>query len=402
MEYLEKTFRWFGPDFGVSLRDIKQTGATGVVTALHKIPTGEVWESEQIRNLKEDIESSGLKWSVVESVNVHESIKTATDGSKDHIHNYIETLSHLAGNDIKTVCYNFMPVLDWTRTNLDYRLDNGTSALQYDPLALAAFDLFLLERKEAINQYDDITRQKAKMFLDGLGDDEVDTLQNTIMAGLPGTRDVLSLEEFRGHLKRYANIDKKQLRENLSNFLKAVIPEAEKLGVKMCIHPDDPPYSILGLPRVVSNLEDIKYLLNSAPSYYNGLTFCTGSLGASRENDLVKIFNAFADKVHFLHLRSVQLNDENSFYEANHLEGSASMVKIMESIIKEQMRRKDIGKKDINIPVRPDHGHLLLNDISKRDSFYPGYSTIGRMKGLAELTGLEHGLRHRMLTSIRR
>lgn len=397
MEYLEKTFRWFGADFGVSLNDIKQTGATGVVTALHKIPTGEVWDFNSVKKQKEEIEAAGLRWSVVESVNVHESIKIASEGYEDYINNYIETLSNLAENGIKTVCYNFMPVLDWTRTNLNYNLEDGTTALEYNPLALAAFDLYLLKRKEAINEYDSATRQKAKDWLDSLNEKEVINLQNTIMAGLPGTRDVLSLEEFEAHLKKYASIDANQLRENLTCFLKAVIPEAEKLGVRMCIHPDDPPYPILGLPRVVSNFEDIKYLLESVPSKSNGLTFCTGSLGASRDNDLVKILKAFADKVHFFHLRSVQLNEDNSFYEANHLEGSAPMAEIMKVIIQEQMRRSSIGDKDVNIPVRPDHGHLMLNDISKKNNFYPGYSTIGRMKGLAEISGLEMGIRHQVI-----
>lgn len=394
MDYLEKTFRWFGADFGVSLKDIKQTGATGVVTALHKIPTGEIWDFDSIKKQKEEIEAAGLKWSVVESVNVHESIKTASEGCQDYINNYIKTLSNLAENGIYTVCYNFMPVLDWTRTNLDYKLHDQTSALEYNPLALAAFDLYLLKRKEAKNEYDDLTRQKAKDLLNNLKKDEVITLQNTIMAGLPGTRDVLSLEEFEAHLIKYASINKTQLRENLARFLKAVIPEAQKLGVKMCIHPDDPPYPILGLPRVVSTFDDIKFLLESVPSGSNGLTFCTGSLGARKDNDLVKIFKAFADKVHFLHLRSVQLYENNSFYEANHLEGSAPMPEIMKVIIKEQMRRSSNGEKGVNIPMRPDHGHLLLNDIHKRKNFYPGYSTLGRMKGLAELSGLEMGLRH--------
>jgi len=397
MEYLEKTFRWFGTDFGVTLQDIKQTGATGVVNALHHIPTGEVWSNHAIKERKNEIEASGLKWSVVESVNVSESIKTASGKYKEHIDNYIETLHNLAKNDIKTVCYNFMPVLDWTRTDLNYLLPDDSSALRFDALAFAAFELYILKRKSAFKEYDSLTKQKAKSYLDTLDEVAYAKLKNTIMAGLPGTREVLTMKEFQGHLEKYKNIDAQKLRKNLAAFLKNVIPTAEKLGVKLCVHPDDPPYSILGLPRIISNLNDLKFLLNSSPSYYNGLTFCTGSLGARKENDLVAIFNAFADKVHFLHLRSVQLEKDGSFYEANHLEGSAPMAKIMESIVKEQVRRKLTNGKDIAIPLRPDHGHLLLGDISVKEIFYPGYSTLGRMKGLAELSGLETGIRNAVL-----
>jgi mannonate dehydratase len=397
MEKLQYTFRWFGPDFGVTLQDIRQTGATGVVTALHQIPTGEAWSRKDIQERKSDIESKGLKWSVVESVNVHESIKTATSERKQHIDNYIETLHHLAECDIKTLCYNFMPVLDWTRTHLNFSLENGGSTLKYDAIALAAFDLYLLKRKEAHNEYGKSTKEKAKIYLDGLSDDEVTELQNTVMAGLPGTRDVLSLEEFRDHLQAYSGIDKKMFRENLSFFLNAVIPVAEELGVKMAIHPDDPPFSILGLPRVVSTMSDLNFILNAAPSYYNGLTFCTGSLGANPDNNLIEIFKAFAGNIHFLHLRSVQLMEGGSFYEANHLEGSAGMPKIMAAILEEQIKRNNNGNVDVAIPMRPDHGHLMLNDIPLKNNFYPGYSTIGRMKALAELNGLETGLRYARL-----
>ena len=397
MEYLEKTFRWFGANFGVTLQDIKQTGATGVVNALQHIPTGDVWSNEAIKDRKNEIETSGLKWSVVESVNVSESIKTASGNYKQHIDNYIESLHNLAKNDIKTVCYNFMPVLDWTRTDLNYMLADNSSALRFDAIAFAAFELYILERKGAFKDYSSEIQLKAKKYLDALTEQEFIKLKNTIMAGLPGTRDVLTMEEFKSHLAKYENIDANQLKKNLVLFLKAVIPEAERLGVKMCVHPDDPPYSILGLPRIVSNRMDIEFLLNCAPSYSNGLTFCTGSLGARKENNLVEIFNAFADKVHFLHLRSVQLEDDGSFYEANHLEGSAPMAHIMEAIVKEQIRRKSVNNIDISIPLRPDHGHLLLGDISVKDSFYPGYSTLGRMKGLAELSGLELGIRHSLL-----
>lgn len=398
MEYLEKTFRWFGPNFGVSLQDIGQTGATGVVNALHSVPTGKVWSSEAIQERKNEIERSGLKWSVVESVNVSESIKTGTGDCKEHIDNYIETLYNLARNDIKTVCYNFMPVLDWTRTDLDYILPNGSSALRFDFVAFAAFELYILEREAAFKEYDANTRQNAKDYLDTLDEASFKKLKRTIMAGLPGTRDVLEMEEFKSHLAKYKNINAEKLKSNLARFLRAVIPEAEKLGVEMCVHPDDPPYPILGLPRIVSNSSDIAFLLNCSPSYYNGLTFCTGSLGAKKENNLTAIFNAFAHKVHFLHLRSVQLENDGSFYEANHLEGSVPMAEVMEAIIKEQIKRKNKNSNNVAIPLRADHGHLLLSDFNSKDTFYPGYSTLGRMKGLAELSGLEMGIRKTVLS----
>lgn len=397
MEKLQHTFRWFGPDFGVTLSDIRQTGATGIVTALHHIPTGEVWSKGEIKKRKSETESAGLDWSVVESVNVHEGIKTAAPDRKKYIDNYIETLHNLADNGIHTVCYNFMPVLDWTRTDLNYRLGNGSTTLRYNMLALAAFDLYLLKRKKAHYEYSDLVKTKAKKYLDSLSGSEVTELQNTVMAGLPGTRDVLTLDEFNDHLLRYKKINKEVLRDNLAFFLKSVIPEAEALGMKMAIHPDDPPYSILGLPRVVTNMDDIDFLVNCHPSYYNGLTFCIGSLGANPGNDLLSLFKSFGSKVHFLHLRSVHPEKDGGFYEADHLAGSAGMPKIMQAIIEEQIRRNESGNKDVAIPLRPDHGHLMLHDVSLKDTFYPGYSTIGRMKGLAELRGLEEGLRYAML-----
>ncbi len=396
MEYLEKTFRWFGPDFGITLNDVKQTGATGVVTALYNVPIGEVWSREEIKRLKKKIESSGLKWSVVESVNVHESIKTSSANSKEYIINYIETLHNLSENGIKTVCYNFMPILDWTRTDLFFPLKNGSYSLRYFKSAIAAFDLFLLNRKDAINNYNSNTIDEAKTLFDNLSEEEKGTLKDTIMAGVPGTRDVFSIEEFKSRHAEYISIDDIQLKKNLVNFHKKVIPEAESIGVKMCIHPDDPPFSIFGLPRVINNISNIENILRKVPSYYNGLTFCSGSLGANPKNNLAKIFRLFSERVHFIHLRNIQLEEDKSFFETDHLNGSINLAEIMELIIQEQLRRYSEGSRDVNIPIRSDHGPLMLGDIKLKEKFYPGYSTIGRMKGLAELTGLELGLRHKI------
>ncbi|MDY7395487.1 mannonate dehydratase [Aureibaculum sp. 2210JD6-5] len=395
MEYLEKTFRWFGPEFGVTLIDVVQTGATGVVTALHHIPTGKVWSSEEIKKRKETIENANLRWSVVESVNVHESIKQGKPDKEIYIQNYIETLKNLVANDVKVVCYNFMPVLDWTRTDLDFRIKGSLSALRYNHIALAAFDLFILKRKEAENDYPEDIQKKAKTYFESLKNEQKDALRDTILAGLPGTRDVLHISEFQKHLDNYADIGAKSLKGNLAYFLKKVIPVAEELGVLMCIHPDDPPFSILGLPRVVSNYEDIKFLLDVCESRSNGLTFCSGSLGASENNDMVKIINDFGDKIHFIHLRNVKREENHSFHEANLFEGSGDMVAIMEAIIRQQKKRNCEASGVVGIPMRPDHGHVLLDDLKRMDAFYPGYSTLGRMKGLAELTGLELGIRHK-------
>ncbi|SOE22530.1 D-mannonate dehydratase [Spirosomataceae bacterium TFI 002] len=393
MKKLKKTFRWFGPSFGVSLADIKQVGATGIVTACHHIPAGEVWPVADIAKIKSDIENAGLEWSVVESVNVHNAIKTGSANRDEYIAKYIQTLKNLAEQDIKVVCYNFMPVLDWTRTNLDYRLGDGTSALRYNHLDLVAFDLFILKREGAENDYEGSLVKDATAHYDSLDQAERERLQNTVLAGLPGTRDVISLEVFRKHLADYADVSREKLKENLAYFLQAVIPEAEKVGVRMCVHPDDPPFSILGLPRIVSNYEDIKFLLEASESPANGLTFCSGSLGAGKDNDLVKIARDFGDKIHFIHLRNVARDPNGSFHESDHLDGSVPIAKVMLEIIKHQQKRNNDGNGVVDIPMRPDHGHVMLDDMNRMKDFYPGYSTLGRAKGLAELSGLEMGLR---------
>ena len=392
---LEQTFRWYGPNDAVTLAAIRQTGATGIVNALHHIPCGDVWSADEIKQRQDMINAAGFRWSVVESVNIHESIKTAGDLRDKHIENYIATLKNLSEAGITTVCYNFMPVLDWTRTDLDFRLPNNASALRYQAPALAAFDLFILERENALNEFTPTQQRHAKEYLDSLTNDEKQHLSNTIMAGLPGTDDVFTIAEFKEQLKKYEDTDAKALKENLAWFLKAIIPEAEQLGVKMCIHPDDPPFPILGLPRVVSTENDLADVVNACPSASNGITFCTGSLGASGDNDLPAMIGRLGPHIHFLHLRNVQRESDGSFYEADHLGGSTDMYAVMKSVVLEQKRRAENGRYDVAIPMRPDHGHKLLDDFNYKT--YPGYSVIGRLKGLAELRGLELGVKRSLI-----
>jgi mannonate dehydratase len=388
---LEQTFRWYGPSDPVTLAAIRQTGATGIVTALHHIPTGEIWSLDEIEKRKNTILSAALTWSVVESVNIHESIKTGGRQREEYAEKYIATLKSLAHAGIKTVCYNFMPVLDWTRTDIDYHLPNGASALRFHATALAAFDLFILEREGAYNEFNSQQQIAAKALLDRLTAHEKTALINNVMAGLPGTRDVLTIAEFKQHLKACQDIDADALKQNLTWFLQAIIPEAEKLGVKMCIHPDDPPFPILGLPRVVSTEKDLVDVINACSSPSNGLTFCTGSLGARGDNDLPGMISRLGNHIHFLHLRNVQREDDGSFHEADHLGGSTDMYQVMKSVVLEQQRRQESGRDDMAIPMRPDHGHKLLDDFNYNT--FPGYSAIGRLKGLAELRGLELGIK---------
>nr|WP_121273176.1 mannonate dehydratase [Pedobacter schmidteae] len=391
---LEQTFRWFGPTDPVTLAAIRQTGAKRIVTALHHIPAGDIWTLDEIKMRKQAIENAGLRWSVVESVNIHESIKTASSERDRYIEKYIASIKNLGGSGLKTICYNFMPVLDWTRTNLDFRLNNDASALRYHFLAVAAFDLYILEREDAFNEFTPAQQKAAKAYLDGLNVSEKTDIVNTIMAGLPGTDEVFTVDEFRGQLQKYADTDATALRANLAYFLKAIVPHAEQAGVKMCIHPDDPPFPILGLPRVVSTEEDLKYILDSCPSDSNGLTFCTGSLGARADNDLPGMVERLGQHIHFLHMRNVKREPDGSFYEDDHLAGSTDMFAVMKNVILEQQKRLENGREDISIPMRPDHGHKILDDVNYNT--YPGYSVIGRLKGLAELRGLEMGIK-RML-----
>jgi len=393
---MEQTWRWYGPNDPVTLTDIRQAGATGIVTALHEIPIGEVWTVEDIEKRKRMIEwdfsknpprKRGLTWSVIESIPVHESIKLGKPDRDKYIEKYQQSIRNVGWVGISTICYNFMPVVDWTRTNLEMQLDDGAKALQFDIAEFAAFDIFMLQRPGAEEAYDEEILDKAKQRFEAMSDEQRYVLQKNIIAGLPGGQEGYTLEQFQAKLNDYKDIDDKQYRENLAYFLRAVIPVAEESAVRMAIHPDDPPFSLFGLPRVVSTEEDIAYLLNVYDSVYNGFTLCTGSLGVRPENDLIGIVERYGDKLNFAHLRSTQRDGKGSFHEAGHLRGDVDMYGIIIAILKEQKKRNAAHRLDEIIPMRADHGHTILDDLRKKTN--PGYSAIGLLRGMAELRGLE-------------
>ncbi len=380
MKKLEQTMRWYGPDDPVSLSDIKQAGASGIVTALHQIPNGQVWPMDAILERKKMIEEAGLHWKVVESVPIHEDIKLRTGRFEEYIENYQLTLRNLAEAGVEVICYNFMPVLDWTRTDLGYTMPDGAKALRFDPVALAAFDCFILERPGAVEDYSPDALDNARSYFKTLDDEGIHLLTHNILAGLPGAEESYTLDDFREALARYQMIDRSKLEENLALFLDAIIPVAGQCGISMALHPDDPPFPILGLPRVVSTSADISRILSGKDDPHNGLTFCTGSFGVRKDNDLTEMVHKFGDRIHFVHLRSTKRDETGTFVEAAHLEGDVAMCEVVEHLMEVNSQR------ETSIPMRPDHGHQILDDLDKPSN--PGYSAIGRLKGLAEIRGV--------------
>ncbi|HUH77824.1 MAG TPA: mannonate dehydratase [Devosia sp.] len=401
---MRQTWRWFGPTDLTSIDDITQVGAAGVVSALHHVSNGVIWTPEEIAKrhteiaTRKDGTASGLTWDVVESLPVSEDIKKQKNDWRQHIDNYKVSMRNLAASGIEVVCYNFMPVLDWTRTNLRWTVANGASCMRFDINDFAAFDIYVLERPGAAADYTNAIADEAAQRFAGMNEDDKKQLARNITMGLPGSTESMTLDDVRGHLAEYGAISREQLRTNFVDFLEQVVPTAEELGVRLCCHPDDPPFALLGLPRVMSTEADYKYMVDAVDSPSNGITLCSGSLGARPDNDLAGMMDRLGHKVHFLHLRNVKRDNDDivgSFFESEHLGGDVDMVALIAAIVREENRRKAAGRKDHTIPMRPDHGQDILDDLNRR--FQPGYPTIGRMKGLAELRGVMAAFEHKEL-----
>jgi mannonate dehydratase len=391
---VKETWRWFGPQDPVSLDHVRQAGATGVVSALHHLYRGEAWPVNEVLKRKAEIEAAGLTWSVVESIPIHNSIKLPSGPFRQFTDAWKDSLAAIAKAGVKIVCYNFMPVVDWTRTDLRWRLPSTGYALRFDVTDFAAYDLFILKRRGAERDYSEDRIAAARARYDAISEGRRDELEQTIIAGLPGAEGSYDRAALRELINQYRDVTASELRGHLISFLREVVPVAEELGVCLAIHPDDPPWPLFGLPRVVSTVEDARAILAGVDTAANGLTFCVGSYGARADNDLLAMVNEFAPRIHFVHLRQVMREPDGSFYEAEHLHGSSDMVGVINAVLKEEARRRQQHRLDSEIPMRPDHGHLLADDIGRMVN--PGYSLVGRLKGLAELRGVVAGLKHAM------